>query len=89
MVSAAVVVMMSGETSLLEILCGWDLPTFGRVLEFGCQVAQLRGFGGIATTRSRLRSLRKFAGDLSHNLAELRRALLLDLLQLIQEAGSG
>jgi hypothetical protein len=33
--------------------------------------------------------LRQIVGDLSHNLVELRGVLLLDLLQLIHEAGSG
>jgi len=36
-VSAAVVVM-SGETGLLEILRGWDLAALGRVLELICQI---------------------------------------------------
>ncbi len=89
MVSAAVVVMMPGETSLLEILRGRDLSAIGRVLELGCQVVQIRGLGGIATSGSRLRGLCQIVGDLSHNLVELRRVLLLYLLQLIHEAGSG
>ena len=89
MVVSAVVMMMSGKTGLLEILRGGDLSAIGRVLELGSQGAQLRGLRGIAGTGSRLRRLCQVVGNLSHNLAELRRVLLLDLLQLIHEAGSG
>ncbi len=78
--SAAVVVMMPAETGLLEILRGRDLSAMGRVLELGCQVVEICRLGGIATRGSRLRSLGQIIGDLSHNLVELRRILLLDLL---------
>ncbi len=89
MVVASAMVMMPGETGLLEILRGGDLPAIGRVLELRRQVIQLRGLGGIATSGGRLRGLCEVAGDGRHQLAELSRTLYLKLLQLIHEAGSG
>ena len=37
-VPSAVVVVMSSESGLLEILRGWDWTTFGRILKPGCQI---------------------------------------------------
>lgn len=36
--SAAMVVVMSSETGLLEVLRGWDWAALGRVLKPGCQI---------------------------------------------------
>src|ERR1700691_4681214 len=70
-VVSAAMVMMPGETGFFEILRRRDLPAILRVLELGCQVAQLRGFGGVAIAACRLRGLVKIAGDGGHQLVEL------------------
>jgi len=89
MVVASAMVMVSGETGLLQLLRGRHLPAIGRILELGCQVFQQRGLAGVAAARSRLCGLCEVTGDRRHQLRELGRTLDLKLLQLIQKAGSG
>jgi hypothetical protein len=89
MVVASAMVMVSGETGLLQLLRGRHLPAIGRILELGCQVFQLRGLAGVAAARSRLCGLCEVAGDGGHQLVELSRTLDLKLLQLTQKAGGG
>jgi hypothetical protein len=55
----------------VEILRRRNLPAVGRVLEFGSQILQLSGVGGMAAIGSRLRGLRKIVGDGVDNLIEL------------------
>ncbi len=86
---AAAMMMMSRETSLLQLLRSRHLPATSRVLELRCQVIQQSGLAGIATRGCCLCGLREIAGDGRHQLRELCRTLDLKLLQLTQKAGSG
>jgi hypothetical protein len=86
---SAVVMVVSGQTGLLQILRGGDLSAICRILELRRKGIQLPGFRGIATAGSRLRSLREIVGNRAYKLIELCGTLHLKLLQLAQEAGSG
>src|SRR5579871_5387057 len=82
------VMMMPGETRLLELLDGRQLSARRRVLK-GCrELIQLGGLRGISIVGRVLSRLLEPGRDLRQHLAESRRVLLLELGKLIEQGRS-
>lgn len=75
MVTAMMVV--SGETSLLELLQRGELAPGCRILKRCCELIQLGGLRGVSTVGGVLSSLLEPVCDLREHLAKLVRTLLL------------